>query len=72
MSARSAIYSSFAGRWHTPIEIGTSVYKDPAMAHKWIDVLVDDMDAIRSVASAALLALTGLDRSNLSGRAIGQ
>ncbi len=27
------VYSPFAGRWHTPIEIGTRVYKDLVLGH---------------------------------------
>ena len=31
--AERFVYSPFAGRWHTPIEIGTRVYKDLVLGH---------------------------------------
>lgn len=31
--AERFVYSRFAGRWHTPVEIGTRVYKDLVLGH---------------------------------------
>ncbi|SFI17364.1 xanthine dehydrogenase [Bradyrhizobium sp. cf659] len=31
--AERFVYSQFAGRWHTPVEIGTRVYKDLVLGH---------------------------------------
>ncbi len=33
VGAERFVYSSFAGRWHTPIEIGTRVYRDLVLGH---------------------------------------
>jgi hypothetical protein len=33
VGAERFVYSPFAGRWHTPIEIGTRVYKDLVLGH---------------------------------------
>ena len=33
VGAERFVYSQFAGRWHTPIEIGTRVYKDLVLGH---------------------------------------
>ena len=33
MGAERFVYSPFAGRWHTPIEIGARVYKDLVLGH---------------------------------------
>jgi hypothetical protein len=33
IGAERFVYSPFAGRWHTPIEIGTRVYKDLVLGH---------------------------------------
>ena len=33
LGAERFVYSPFAGRWHTPIEIGTRVYKDLVVGH---------------------------------------
>ena len=33
IGAERLVYSPFAGRWHTPIEIGTRVYKDLVLGH---------------------------------------
>ncbi|MGX4802059.1 xanthine dehydrogenase [Bradyrhizobium guangdongense] len=33
VGAERFVYAQFAGRWHTPIEIGTRVYKDLVLGH---------------------------------------
>lgn len=33
VGAERFVYSQFAGRWHTPIEIGTRVYRDLVLGH---------------------------------------
>jgi hypothetical protein len=33
VGAERFVYSEFAGRWHTPVEIGTRVYKDFVLGH---------------------------------------
>lgn len=33
VGAERFVYSQFAGRWHTPVEIGTRVYKDLMLGH---------------------------------------
>jgi len=33
VGAERFVYSPFAGRWHTPVEIGTRIYKDLVLGH---------------------------------------
>ncbi|MBR0786730.1 xanthine dehydrogenase [Bradyrhizobium iriomotense] len=51
VGAERFVYSQFAGRWHTPIEIGTRVYKDLVLGHlSGIPVLAPRDGVLRGIA----------------------
>ena len=51
VGAERFVYSEFAGRWHTPIEIGTRVYKDFVLGHlSGVPVLAPRDGILRGIA----------------------
>ncbi len=51
VGAERFMYSTFAGRWHTPIEIGTRVYKDLVLGHlSGVPVLAPRDGILRGIA----------------------
>lgn len=51
VGAERFVYSQFAGRWHTPIEIGTRVFKDFVLGHlSSIPVLAPRDGVLRGIA----------------------
>ncbi|TCU69408.1 hypothetical protein EDE08_108156 [Bradyrhizobium sp. R2.2-H] len=51
VGAERFVYSPFAGRWHTPVEIGTRVYRDLVLGHlSGIPVLAPRDGILRGIA----------------------
>ena len=51
VGAERFVYSRFAGRWHTPVEIGTRIYKDFVLGHlSGIPVLAPRDGILRGIA----------------------
>jgi len=51
VGAERFVYSQFAGRWHTPIEIGTRVFKDFVLGHlSGVPVLAPRDGVLRGIA----------------------
>ncbi|MBR1132256.1 xanthine dehydrogenase [Bradyrhizobium iriomotense] len=51
VGAERFVYSQFAGRWHTPIEIGTRVYRDLVLGHlSGVPVLAPRDGVLRGIA----------------------
>lgn len=51
VGAERFVYSPFAGRWHTPVEIGTRVYRDLVLGHlAGIPVLAPRDGVLRGIA----------------------
>ncbi|MBR0958276.1 xanthine dehydrogenase [Bradyrhizobium japonicum] len=51
VGAERFVYAQFAGRWHTPIEIGTRVYKDFVLGHlSGVPVLAPRDGILRGIA----------------------
>lgn len=51
VGAERFVYSTFAGRWHTPVEIGTRVYRDLVLGHlSGIPVLAPRDGILRGIA----------------------
>ncbi|MEY9178697.1 hypothetical protein ABIG06_000404 [Bradyrhizobium sp. USDA 326] len=51
MGAERFVHSPFAGRWHTPVEIGTRVYKGLVLGHlSGVPVLAPRDGVLRGIA----------------------
>jgi hypothetical protein len=51
VGAERFVYSQFAGRWHTPVEIGTRVYRDLVLGHlSGVPVLAPRDGILRGIA----------------------
>jgi hypothetical protein len=61
VGAERFVYSHFAGRWHTPVEIGTRVYKDFVLGHlSGVPVLAPRDGILRGIARDGSEITTGV------------